>query len=147
MAALDKWKQCSNAAIKLSEAEISFLSFLSQKAQIQYIQQWLEYNFWFFYAIDRRNSSRGQISSDAAEFIRFYQQLLGTVLRVDQIDNSITLMGNLISVDDGNSLCKPVISHEIKTALWSIGENKGPVMDSRPPAFTMQHGKLSKCSS
>ncbi|GAB2289785.1 hypothetical protein Dimus_024090, partial [Dionaea muscipula] len=90
MAALDQWKECRNEAIKLSEAEISFLS---QKAQIQYIQQ-SDRNTKFFYAIARRNSSRGQISSVnnapeevTAEFIRFYQQLLGTVQQVDQIDS------------------------------------------------------------
>lgn len=123
----------------LNQAEHSFLS---QQAKAKYVLE-SDRCTRYFHSRMRANCRRNHVasilrvdgtrttSSDevAAEFVGFYQGMLGVAVPTETPDVSGIASGPSISADQGYMLTSPVEISEIKAALWAIGDEKSPGPD------------------
>ncbi|GAB2266969.1 hypothetical protein Dimus_037926 [Dionaea muscipula] len=129
----------------LAKAE---LAFLTQKAKAHYFHN-CDKSTAYFHALIRKQAIKNQIVSITKadgtctssvqemgeEFINFYQQLLGSYTPINHEEWNHVAMGAKVSSEDQTSLCLPITDPEIKSALWSIGENKAPGPDGYSAGF------------
>ncbi|XP_057485879.1 uncharacterized protein LOC130772160 [Actinidia eriantha] len=97
-------------ALKLAEAELSFCSQLTKA---------------------KTNSSK-QVSE---AFVLFYKGLLGTKGNCSSLIRETVLKGKLLEADQASSLVREISEGEIKSALFSIGEDKAPGPDGYSSCF------------
>ncbi|XP_074290333.1 uncharacterized protein LOC141617062 [Silene latifolia] len=68
-------------------------------------------------------------------FMEYYQQLLGTVVPVQEIDPIIMNNGPCLAADDCALLTASITRSDIKSALFSIHSNKSPGLDGFSAGF------------
>ncbi|KAL0294584.1 UNVERIFIED_CONTAM: hypothetical protein Sradi_6881100 [Sesamum radiatum] len=116
-------------------------SMLQQRAKIQWLKGGDQCSKFFFPKIAGRRAAQKvfHITSDdgsritdepgvANEFVRFYTSLLGGQRRRQHID-LIPLQAHarhIISVEEGESMIRPVSPGEVKEAVFDIAEDKAP---------------------
>ncbi|XP_052176609.1 uncharacterized protein LOC127790918 [Diospyros lotus] len=133
----------------LKEAERLFLLQHAKCSYLKYSDRCSK----LFHAIVRRNSKRNHIltmlredgsmtnslGQVADEFVRYFEGLLGTAKACEPFDSSVLSAGPRISMEQAASLSSCISSQEIKSALFSIGEDKSP----RPDGFSFCFFKRS----
>ncbi|GFY86576.1 hypothetical protein Acr_05g0002150 [Actinidia rufa] len=126
--------QSKSSALRLAEAEQSFCS---QIAKMKFLKE-SDKGSKFFHDLIKSNKSRSQIVSlplsdgsrstslhqVANAFLDFYKGLLGTSSPCSQLVNSILLDGEQVSEAQASDLIRAVSDEEIKSALFSIGDDK-----------------------
>ncbi|GFZ21585.1 hypothetical protein Acr_29g0007470 [Actinidia rufa] len=132
-------------ALKLAEAE---LSFCSQLAQAKYLKNSAK-GTKFFHNLIKSNRAKNFIASITLEdgsrstsnnqvsnaFVQYYMGLLGTKEDCIKLDSDIVLKGNILEAEQVSNLIKAVSEEEIKSALFSIGEDKAPGPDGYTSCF------------
>ncbi|GFS40060.1 hypothetical protein Acr_00g0066450 [Actinidia rufa] len=132
-------------ALKLAEAE---LSFCSQLAQAKYLKN-SDKGTKFFHNLIKSNRAKNFIASITLEdgsrstsnnqvsnaFVQYYMGLLGTKGDCIKLDRDIVLKGNILKAEQASNLIKAVSEEEIKSALFSIGEDKAPGPDGYTSCF------------
>lgn len=126
-------------ALFLSEAERQFYS---QQAKCQFTLN-SDKCTKFFHALTKRNSRKNHIAaiykSDgslttsyqqvADEFVKYFEELLGTDTNCQPLDSNVILSGQRISQEQADFLIKPISDSEIQEALADIGNDKSPGPD------------------
>ncbi|GAB2303773.1 hypothetical protein Dimus_038959 [Dionaea muscipula] len=129
----------------LAKAEFSFLS---QKAKAHYFRN-CDRSTSFFHALIRKKAAKSHfvsiikpdgnptssVSEMGQEFTKFYIQLLGSSNPITHGDWTPIQSGSKVSVENQLRLCLPITNDEIKSALWSIGDNKAPGPDGYTAGF------------
>ena len=129
----------------LKEAERSFYQ---QQAKCNYLHL-SDKCTKFFHAIVKRNSKRnfiaaisradGSVTSSteevAGEFIHFFEGLLGSSKTCEAINPHILCSGPSISAAQAAFLSSNISNDEIKSALFSIGDEKAPGPDGFSACF------------
>ncbi|GFY81235.1 hypothetical protein Acr_01g0010440 [Actinidia rufa] len=132
-------------ALKLAEAE---LSFCSQLAQAKYLKN-SDKGTKFFHNLIKSNRAKNFIASITLEdgsrstsnnqvsnaSVQYYMGLLGTKEDCIKLDRDIVLKGNILEAEQASNLIKAVSEEEIKSALFSIGEDKAPGPDGYTSCF------------
>ncbi|XP_052198247.1 uncharacterized protein LOC127805524 [Diospyros lotus] len=120
----------------------------SEQAKCSYIN-FSDRSSKFFHDIVKRNSRKNYIaavikedgevtkSNDelAGEFLRFYQDLLGSVGSCEPVDFNVLRAGPIISDQQAEGLICSISDQDIKDALFSIGEDKSPGPDGFSSCF------------
>ena len=75
------------------------------------------------------------IDEVGAEFIHFYQSLLGTSSAISPIDEEVVHSGPCLDTNQSDFLLAPVTNEAIKEALFSVGNNKAPGPDGFSSLF------------
>ena len=78
------------------------------------------------------------IDEVGAEFIHFYQSLLGTSSAISPIDEEVVHSGPCLDTNQSNFLLAPVTNEATKEALFSVGNNKAPGPDGFSSLFFKQ---------
>ncbi|XP_020243212.1 uncharacterized protein LOC109821438 [Asparagus officinalis] len=131
-----KEKECYSLYNKLLDCE---LSFYKQKARIAWSLQG-DRNTRFFHSLAKSNmhnnrivvlyNSRGDKLTDGdaivEELVTFYRNLLGTASSTLPADMDIIKAGPCLSDSQIIMLSNPVTNEEIKTAIFSMSEDKSP---------------------
>ncbi|GFS35677.1 hypothetical protein Acr_00g0041410 [Actinidia rufa] len=121
-------------ANRLAEAE---LSFCSQLAKVKYLNN-SDRGTKFFHDLIKSNRARNQIVSltdsngavttstlqVSSMFVDYYTNLLDTQKVCQKMDMGSITGGNMVSNDQAVNLTRMVTEEEIKTALFSIGDDK-----------------------
>ncbi|XP_074267048.1 uncharacterized protein LOC141590351 [Silene latifolia] len=68
-------------------------------------------------------------------FVQYYEHLLGSSVQTLHIDHSIIANGACVGEQDHDLLIAPITKAEIKMALFSMGSNKSPGLDSLSAGF------------
>lgn len=71
----------------------------------------------------------------AGEFIRYFEDLLGSSKSCDPIDLNVLSFGPCISLDQAAFLSSSISSEEIKSSLFSIGDEKASGPDGYSSCF------------
>lgn len=117
----------------------SQIMILKQRAKVQWSQQ-VDLNSQYFHAQLKARRSQSTISSICngqgerltddklirEEILSFYQELLGSSSSAMPIGETILQNGPRVSLEQGEKLMSPVSETEIKSALFSIGNEKAP---------------------
>jgi len=69
------------------------------------------------------------------EFLQFYGNILGSSDPVQDIDMEIINRGPVLTEQQGQALCAPILDSEIKEAFFSIPADKAPGPDGLTSAF------------
>ncbi|XP_022852083.1 uncharacterized protein LOC111373750 [Olea europaea var. sylvestris] len=103
----------------------------------------------FFHSLVKRNAKQNFIAAVMkqdgmptsslaeveAEFLAYYQNLLGTNHARDAIDETILGEGPLISREQADSIVRYISPQEIKDVLFNIGDDKSPGPDGYTSCF------------
>ncbi|GJR75133.1 RNA-directed DNA polymerase, eukaryota, reverse transcriptase zinc-binding domain protein [Tanacetum coccineum] len=130
-----------NVAVKDEE------KLLAQKARIDWLNEG-DKNSAFFHKVIKGRRSRNRVHSISDEngtlfkgedvpkqFVKHFQQFLGTASNVLEIYNPSDLFSNSLNPDEANVMIKEVSDKEIKDALFGIGDNKAPGPDGYSSVF------------
>lgn len=71
----------------------------------------------------------------ADEFIRYYEDLLGTTTPVHQVDPTVFQIGATVPPDSLDMLTAPVTEQEIRAVMFSIGTDRAPGPDGYSAGF------------
>jgi len=82
------------------------------------------------------------IDEVGAEFVQFYQSLLGTSSAISPIDEDVVHSGPCLDTTHSDFLLAPVTNETIKEALFSVGNNKAPGPDGFSLFFSNSLGIL-----
>ncbi|XP_074298403.1 uncharacterized protein LOC141629276 [Silene latifolia] len=104
---------------KLKDIEIKILS---QSAKLHNIQGF-------------NGPTYSGLQSVGEAFDEYYQQLLGSSTKVEEIDPEVVSNGPSVAIDDHASLIRPVTRSEIQQALFAIDSNKSPGLDGFSVGF------------
>ena len=77
-------------------------------------------------ADESRSSSKNQVSE---ALLQFYKDLLGSNSSCARLAKDIVLEGNILEADQANDLIRAITDVEIKSAIFSIREDKAPGLD------------------
>lgn len=122
--------------------------FAYQKAKCKYFIN-SDRNTRLFHSIIRRNAKRnyipavtkrdGEITNNmdevVGEFLSYYQELLGSEVGTDTIDENILSQGPMLPLDSWEDLIRVPNDEEIKKALFHIGNDKAPGPDGYSSGF------------
>ena len=131
--------ELKSSALKLAEAERSFCS---QLTKMKFLKE-SDKGSKFFHDLIKSNKSKSQIVSltlsvgsrttslqpVSKAFLNFYKGLLGSSSPCSQLDNPILLDGEQVSGAQASDLIRAVSDEDIKSALFSIGDDKSPGLD------------------
>ncbi|XP_020260823.1 uncharacterized protein LOC109837129 [Asparagus officinalis] len=124
------------------------LSFYQQKARIAWSLQG-DRGTSFFHAITKSNkhnnrvmvlhNANGDRITDGEgivnEFVSFYRKLMGSAVVTIPPDMDIINFGPILNAAQARELSRPVTRDEIKSAIFSMAENKAPGPDGYNVAF------------
>ncbi|XP_021738082.1 uncharacterized protein LOC110704583 [Chenopodium quinoa] len=134
---------------RFSEAHNAKLKFLKQKAKAHWAREG-DMNTAFFYACIRKRRMQnsvfsiqkkdGEVTNDPKEiadtFIDFYKGMLGTHSdAVWKLHQSVIVEGPVLSADQGSQLCRDFSVEDVKSALWSMDDNRAPGLDGFSSGF------------
>lgn len=103
----------------------------------------------FFHAMVKRNTKKNFIAKIlkddgyytesqeevANQFVKYYSNLLGTKSPNLTIDEDVVRGGPVVNIEQGDALTQDISSHEIKEALFDIGDDKSPGPDGYSSCF------------
>ena len=132
-------------AIRLAKAELSFCSQLAKAKYLKFSDKGTK----FFHDLIKSNRNRNHIASitlvDGSRstsnnqvsnaFVQYYKELLGTKQDCCKLDRNMVRKGKLLETEQASNLLRPVSDEEIKSALFSIGEDKAPGPDGYTSCF------------
>ena len=132
-------------AARLAEAE---LSYCSQLAKAKYLKN-SDKGTKFFHDLIKSNRSKNHIASISLgdggrsnsskqvsdAFVQYYKSLLGSKEDCIKLNRETVLRGKLLEAEQANLLLREVTEEEIKSALFSIGEDKAPGPDGYTSCF------------
>jgi len=93
----------------------------------------------FIPALQRSNEDlTTTIDEVGAEFVHFYQSLIGTSLAISPIDEDVVHSSPCLDATQSDFLLAPVTNEAIKETLFSVGNNKAPGPDGFSSLFFKQ---------
>ncbi|GFS36124.1 hypothetical protein Acr_00g0044230 [Actinidia rufa] len=123
-------------SFRLAEADRSFCSQLTKAKYLKNCDKGTK----FFHELIKNNRAKSQIVALTKEdgtsttsiqqvnslFVQFYKNLLGVSSVCPRLDRDVLVEGKIVEEEHALSLIQPVLDKEIKSALFSIGDDKAP---------------------
>ncbi|GFZ11161.1 hypothetical protein Acr_22g0005590 [Actinidia rufa] len=132
-------------SFRLAEADRSFCLQVAKAKHLKNCDKGTK----FFHDLIKNNRAKSQIVALTKEdgssttsiqqvnslFVQFYKNLLGVSSVCPRLDRDVLVEGKIVEEEHALSLLQPVLDKEIKSALFSIGDDKAPGPDGYSSCF------------